>query len=551
MDNGGINNYNIVVAKNGNITGQFGIKGYNERQNDKTQRKIYNIIANMSRNKAWSRVIIDDYDIIKLPQPTGFIAARFTWFISATDFNACGNNDYAIRDEHKTMKMAVAYNNIDLKRLVSRFYLKKTFNVCNVEKFTEDSISVGKPEFRVYPLVNKNKQYVQMIGAMAGNDAYEIMEMLNGDAIETAAEKAGIKSNSIVDIFKKILEKQYDAYALAVNTLGFIATLDIPGFNTLDDPDEEDVYHQKHVYNQRPIEYNYPGIKTKVLTVKEHCINRKKIAGVAIDRVKDNIKEGDCPICMNPLDGDDTIIMRKCGTIVCSDCGIQGSQLRRDGKTLTGKCPKCRRPIAFTDLIFMNADFDLKSITDVGTTTLIEEKKEVKEVKEVKEENDEELTKIQTLIRIIEGKRAIRHLKKKVGIRGMLAGNRELPDAPNNKRKVIIFSKFNESLNDMEKKMTEACIKFKRLGGTTDQIHAVACEFQDSHDGVNVLLINGEKYASGLNLQTATDLVFMHKIIDRNIEAQIIGRIQRLGRQYKAYVHYILYNEEIPYMSFA
>ena len=103
----------------------------------------------------------------------------------------------------------------------------------------------------------------------------------------------------------------------------------------------------------------------------------------------------------------------------------------------------------------------------------------------------------------------------------------------------------------MEEKMKGLKIQYKRLGGTAAQIHEVATEFQDSYEGTNVLLINGEKYASGLNLQTATDLVFMHKIMDRNIESQIIGRIQRLGRKYKAHVHYILYDDEIGYMNFA
>jgi SNF2 family DNA or RNA helicase len=160
-------------------------------------------------------------------------------------------------------------------------------------------------------------------------------------------------------------------------------------------------------------------------------------------------------------------------------------------------------------------------------------------------------TKFDILRKIILGENLPNKQKKNVTIKGMLEGIKELPEAPKEHRKTIIFSKFDESLNDMEKKIKENEIGYKRLGGTASQIHAVATEFQDSYDGVNVLLINGEKYASGLNLQSATDLVFMHKIMDRNIESQIIGRIQRLGRVYKAHVHYILYDDEIGYMNFA
>jgi SNF2 family DNA or RNA helicase len=545
IQNKTINDYDIVLVKNGNITGEFKINGYIEDKNKKKQRKIYNIIANISRGHCWSRVVLDDYDIIKLPRPTAFMNGLFTWFISATDFHISSKVGESV--EHSNIHDVLTYHNIDLQKMASATHLKKTLNVCNDEKYTEDSISVGKPVFWAHTLVNKNKQYVQMIGAMAGDKANEIMEMLNGDAIGTAAEHAGIKSDNITDIFKKILQNQYDKYTLSVATLGWIETLDIDGFVDLDDPDEEDVYYQKHVYEQRPIEYKYPDIKGKVVAVQEACEVSKTESGTAIDRVKDNIKEGDCPVCCCDLNDDDAIIVRCCGKILCADCGIQGTNLVRYGTYIIGKCPNCRASIGFTDLIFLEEGFDLEDI-------ITEEQKKEEEPEEIPEDVEiveKDKTKFDILRKIILGENLPNKQEKIVTIKGMLEGIKELPEAPKEHRKTIIFSKFDESLNEMEKKMKENGIGFKRLGGTASQIHAVATEFQDSYDGVNVLLINGEKYASGLNLQSATDLVFMHKIMDRNIESQIIGRIQRLGRVYKAHVHYILYDDEIGYMNFA
>lgn len=542
IKHGSINKYDLVIAKNGVVTGAFDIDGYLEEMNKKPQRKIYNIIANMTRHMAWSRLILDDYDVIKLPRPTGFINALFTWFISATEFKFGTNvNDPC---EHETVEMAMMYHNLDLKALSSQYYLKSTFNVCNESKFTEDSVAVGRPVFLVHTLVNKNKRFVNMIGDMAGDDAYEIMEMLNGDAIETAAEKAGIKSSNITDIFKKILQDQYTTYTLSSTTLEFINTLNIDEILMFDAPEEGDVYYQKHVYEKREIKFNYPDIQEKILNVERACIENKKKSGCAIDRVKDNIKEGDCPVCCSPLEGDDMIIIRCCGKILCSECTIQGSQLQRYGKKLSGQCPCCRSKIAFTDLIFMNADFNLDNI--------LEDKQEEVEIAPVAvvECVTKERSKASLLIDIINGVKDNDAVVKNVEIRGMLAGITDLKEAPADKRKVIIFSRFDESLDQMGKKLSSAGIKFKRLSGTEKQLHDTACEFHDSYDGVNVLLINGEKYSSGRNLQSATDLVFMHKIIDRNIEAQIIGRIQRLGRTYKAYIHYILYDDEIPYMRF-
>ena len=541
---GTINKYDVVLVKNGNITGEFNIHGHVENKNMRKQRKIYNIISNITRQYCWSRVILDDYDIIKLPRPTSFMNGLFTWFISATTFRP----DSKIGDVggYENILDSLKYHNIDLRHISKSPCLGIVLNICNKEQFTEDSVSVGKPLFWTHVLVNKNKKYVQMIGVMAGDKINDIMEMLNGDAIGTAAECAGIKSDNITDIFKKILQDQYDRYSLSTNTLLWIDTLDIEGFDHLSEPKEDDVYYQKHVYEQRPIDYNYPDIKGKVEAVRNACIADKTESGIAIDRVKDNIKDGDCPVCCCDLHDEDAIIVKCCGKILCAECGIQGTNLSRHMNAITGKCPNCRTIIGFTDLIFINGEFNLDDIiTDKPMVQNNEEKKPI--VDDVKKDK----TKFDILIDIINN--VAMHNKKNVNvtINGMLEGIKELPEAPAEHRKIIIFSKFDESLSGLENNMKKAGIAYKRLGGTTTQIHDTAVEFQDSYDGINVLLINGEKYASGLNLQSTTDLVFMHKIIDRNIESQIIGRIQRLGRVYKAHVHYLLYDDEIRYMDFA
>ena len=71
----------------------------------------------------------------------------------------------------------------------------------------------------------------------------------------------------------------------------------------------------------------------------------------------------------------------------------------------------------------------------------------------------------------------------------------------------------------------------------------------NSHKGTCALVINSTNYCSGLNLQTATDLVFMHKIIDLSTEIQVIGRGQRLGRETTLKVWYLLYENEERFMN--
>ena len=49
-----------------------------------------------------------------------------------------------------------------------------------------------------------------------------VMEMLNGDAIETAAEFVGIKTDNVSDIFQKILGNHFEKYTFSKKIINFI-----------------------------------------------------------------------------------------------------------------------------------------------------------------------------------------------------------------------------------------------------------------------------------------------------------------------------------------
>lgn len=536
---GTINDFDMVIVKNGNITGDFTIHGYVEQKNTGKMRKLYNVIANITRKYCWSRVIIDDYDIIKLPIPTAHMNGLFTWFISATSASR-STIKRSDNSEHHTAIDALTYHDIDLRELTASNYMNRALSIRNDPAYTEQSIAAGIPAFWVHSVVNKNKKYVQMIGHMEIDDANAIMEMLNGDAISTAAERAGIDSNDITDIFKQILQTQYDTYTTSIKTISWIDNIDTLVFGNLDSPPEGDVYHQKDIFEHRPIDFNYPDLAHKLITAREVCEEKKKKSGIAIDRVKDNINEGDCPVCCGELAGDDAIIVKCCGQILCADCGIHGTNLRRIGGAVQGKCPNCRVLIAFTDLIFIAGDFDLDTIKTNNGLDLDGTDEPIATAPCITKDD----TKADVLLRIIRGEANPKKKEISVSIPGIIEGIRELPTAPIHHRKTIIFSKFEEHLNGIEQKLKDGGIVFHRLRSTAETLDKMVCDFHDSYDGANVLLINGEKYSSGCNLQSATDLVFMHRIMDQSIEAQIAGRILRPGRIYKANIHYVLYGEE-------
>jgi ERCC4-related helicase len=60
---------------------------------------------------------------------------------------------------------------------------------------------------------------------------------------------------------------------------------------------------------------------------------------------------------------------------------------------------------------------------------------------------------------------------------------------------------------------------------------------------INVVMMNAKHYGSGLNLQMATDVIIYHEMA-KELEIQVIGRAQRLGRSSSLNVHYLLHENE-------
>jgi hypothetical protein len=81
MISGAIDEYDIVLVKNGNITSEIDFTFDDDLI--KSPRSIYNNIARM-KNYMWARLIIDDFDTIGLNRSAPVINAIFTWFVSST-----------------------------------------------------------------------------------------------------------------------------------------------------------------------------------------------------------------------------------------------------------------------------------------------------------------------------------------------------------------------------------------------------------------------------------------------------------------------------------
>ncbi len=560
--------YDIILVKNKTVSGEFTIpeiKGTYLEQNK--IKPILTLFGEMFSNICFARVVLDDFDTINIPNTARVVPALFTWFISSTTKQAVSKRN--VGRAHREIQAMITYSRPTYVESWENSDLFTHFNICNSDEFIDKSTNVGKIHFYSYKFKNPNENYIELLGTMGAQDANNVMEMLNGDAVNTAAEAAGIKSTSVADIFEKILDDKWLKYKLNIEIANYIpevreAVAELPPL-----PDPEDAITQAALtklannikkcgpINSIPdiVEYEQQAVDDKIKEVEDENKSAKEENGKAIERVKSRLKEGDCPICCETFsDCEGVMIMKCCGQTFCTNCVKDTTGLRNIGSDVQGKCANCRAVISFQQMIMIDKEISLDSI--LSDNLKGGEAAPVAVAPTTDEEHDpfdiKDLTKFRCIIGIIQGYE-FKNLRKpeNIHINKILLGSIDLPEPKKDERKVLVFANFKETLDNLRKELDEAKIAYEYLNGTSKQIAETVKRYKLPHtdlQAINVLLINAALYCAGLNLQNTTDLVFTHKVIETAIESQIIGRAVRVGRITNLNVHYVLYHNEFGHL---
>lgn len=109
--------------------------------------------------------------------------------------------------------------------------------------------------------------------------------------------------------------------------------------------------------------------------------------------------------------------------------------------------------------------------------------------------------------------------------------------------RIIIFSEFNNTYENILNIMAKHKINFKEMKGNNNVINNIITWYKDDENTKKVLFLNARYYGSGLNLENTTDLIIYHKM-DSELETQIIGRAQRCGRTNILNIWKLLYENE-------
>lgn len=191
--------------------------------------------------------------------------------------------------------------------------------------------------------------------------------------------------------------------------------------------------------------------------------------------------QGTCSICLSQLDN--PVLEPNCQNIFCGECLLSWLQTK-------SSCPLCRNTVHSNDLVCIKQNDKEKKI---------EHKPKIRK-----------LTKIEQVIDII-----------------------------NNKKngKFIIFSSSDQTFVPAQNVLTDQNIVFKELKGRKETIEKIIDSYKTGD--TQVIFLNSKHYGAGLNLQETTDIIIYHEMGD-DMQTQIIGRANRIGRKEELYVHHLL-----------
>lgn len=535
----------IILVKNGTFSGRFEIPELSGTCLEDIRGKyLISVFGEIFKRTSFARVVLDDFDVLNIPKYSPSIPANFTWFVSATKrpYEKKKNISDSVYDP-KSLLLDYRPNYSDIWK---NEYLFTFFNIGCLDSFIDKSISASKINYFLYKFINKNRAFINFIEDI-GN--ITIAEMLNGDAIQTAAEELGLKTGSVAEIFEKILDKSWYKYKKTIEIETYVQKIKEYLTGLKNQPDQ--INPDQIIRNIRKpgpltefkelVKFKNPEVE--IVLDKEIELNQKNKLedGKAIQRLKDNLKENECPILCVPLNNCGGILILKC-------CGVAIS--KEAGEMIFNKsdvdCPKCRSKITPKKVIFIDQDNE-KFIDKILKDDILEEPKIV--LPKPKLEPSLDIDKFECIIRIILGQK-LDSIKKKYNfsIPGILSGLKDLGEAPEKDRKFIIFSNWDETTNKIQEKLILFGLKYRNLLGSNYQIEEIVKKYKldnQNPESIQILLITGPKYCAGLNLQNTTDLIFTHRIIDTGIEVQIAGRGARYGRTNNFNIHYVLYDTEI------
>lgn len=256
--------------------------------------------------------------------------------------------------------------------------------------------------------------------------------------------------------------------------------------------DFEEKLNNKKIELEMKSKMTYSSENAKIESLKKIQEKIIELEG-KIRGIKDKINDNNlCSICYDDIDN--LALTMCCNTKFCIECISKWLHTNK-------QCPFCRAEIKNDNICV---------VTD--------------SVNENAGSKDELPTKIEHLTNIIEK-------------------NKTNPNF-----KLLLFADYDNSFNKIIEYLKDININYSKVMGSASTIEKTLKRYKntdiDDPEKIDVLMLNADYCASGINLENTTDIVIYHTMSEQKTQ-QIIGRGQRPGRVNALNVWKLCYTNEI------
>ena len=477
-------------------------------ENDNWDNIIDNRCKRMTLNKSFidgyyfQRVIVDEVDSIKISSfPYTF--AKQTWFISSSINNLLWPNGYnpwdTTKQQYELISSGISGTGFLKEILVNMFGSASSYRsklecfrglysvVRNNNKFIEYSINIPPPN--IHYLECYTPPHLSVIKDAISKEALKAFNAGDSDkAIEILGCSGSSEENIVSDLTKKFRKEIIDLQArlkvredaIKLFTVEYDNVVGL--INVYSDIGSSLIALSTLETKRDDIKRNINNTRSNIRLIKTKITKLKdKTEGIS-SRIK-NTSSKQCPICY--CDFSNPCITPCCNNVFCIECITMA--LASSSKK---ECPLCRKIINIKDMsLIINSEA-------------------------IKEKDERLKTKLETLLEIIKSK----------------------PD-----KRFMVFSEFNSTLSNITKEFIDNDIRYSSIKGHSTTISRILDNFKEKK--FNVLLLNAIHFGAGLNLQFTDEIIIWHRM-SSDLELQVIGRAQRLGRKYPLDITYLCYDNE-------
>lgn len=476
----------------------------------------YNRLADFvnSRSVKFRRVVFDEVDNAQLPSCMA-VDGAFTWFVTASFGNLLYPRGYSGWDTalSKFVWRATGLKNsgyiknlfMDLYNSVSTDYVK-VLVVKNRDEYVQTSI-VLPPTHSLFVLCRTPAS----INLLHGVVDSAVIDSLNAGDVQSALQHvAPSNKNTEEHIVAVILDKIARQQQSAANRLAFAREPPEGTYESETDQGNDVARLQRRLDE---------------LTVK-------------MDSIRARIRESEtCCICYDGIEH--KTITPCCSNSYCFRC-INMWLVRSD------KCPLCKQPIVSRDLFVVQPP----PAQDSGQSGQSGQDSQSSSHNSQGEETHAANAASASLSSGISGVTGISGDSTVAG--SLLQGLSDRYDKARNLEiilsrrtpasKFLIFASYDNSFVHIGQVLERLGMSYSYLKGNHDVVRNIVNRYKTGD--LSVLLVNTRNYGSGLNLENTTDIIMFHKF-DSEIEKQVVGRANRMGRTGPLNVYYLLYENEM------